>query len=338
MKKTMVSVVATAALSTIFVAEASANTYKVERGDSLWLIANQYNTQVSKLKEWNNLTSDLIYPNQILQIGGNTGSQPKPETSKPSTSAKTYTVKSGDTLIGIANAHNITLGELKSWNNISSYLIYPGQKFIVSKGSSSTPVENNPAPPPEPSPSATSYTVKPGDTLSGIGLQFGVSVRELKQWNSLKSDLIYIGQKLSVKKGSSTPNGSTPEVTTPDEGTTSGNVITEAKKHMGVPYAWGGSSPAGFDCSGFIYYVFNKAGKSITRTSSEGYYSRSFYVNSPKPGDLVFFENTYKRGISHMGIYLGGGQFIHAGNNGVEISSLSNSYWKSKFDGYKRFY
>ena len=65
---------------------------------------------------------------------------------------------------------------------------------------------------------------------------------------------------------------------------------------MGVPYVWAGSTPDGFDCSGFIYYAYNKAGKQMGRYSSEGYYNRSFYVNEPQPGDLVFFENTYKKG------------------------------------------
>ncbi|XKE69228.1 C40 family peptidase [Jeotgalibacillus malaysiensis] len=115
-------------------------------------------------------------------------------------------------------------------------------------------------------------------------------------------------------------------------------MIQEAQSHLGTPYVWGGSVPGGFDCSGFIYYVYNKAGFSTARTNAEGQHARSYEVSNPQVGDLVFFGNTYKKGISHVGIYLGGNQFIHAGDNGVEISSLNNSYWQSKFESFKRFY
>src|SRR5699024_12235953 len=92
-------------------------------------------------------------------------------------------------------------------------------------------------------------------------------------------------------------------------------LINEAISHIGVPYVWGGQSPSGFDCSGFIDYVYNKAGLSMGRTNTGGYYNRSYHVNNPKVGDLVFFKNTYKSGISHMGIYIGNGNFIQAGSS-----------------------
>jgi len=77
----------------------------------------------------------------------------------------------------------------------------------------------------------------------------------------------------------------------------------------------------------------------ISRLSTDGYYNRSFYVNKPQVGDLVFFSGTYRAGISHMGIYVGNNQFIHAGSStGVTVTSLDNSYWKSHFEGFKRFY
>ena len=105
---------------------------------------------------------------------------------------------------------------------------------------------------------------------------------------------------------------------------------------MGAPYVYGGQSPAGFDCSGFIYYVLKQSGSNLPRYSSSGYYDRTFYVDSPQPGDLVFFEGTYKPGISHMGIYLGNNQFIHAGEKGVMISNLSG-YWQDHFASFKKF-
>jgi cell wall-associated NlpC family hydrolase len=116
-------------------------------------------------------------------------------------------------------------------------------------------------------------------------------------------------------------------------------MASNAKGLMGTRYVWGGSSLSGFDCSGFIYYVANQSGLKIGRLSADGYSSRAYYVDKPVAGDLVFFENTYKQGISHMGIYLGGNQFIHADEaHGVMISNLNSPYYTAHFDGFKRFY
>lgn len=115
-------------------------------------------------------------------------------------------------------------------------------------------------------------------------------------------------------------------------------IIATAKKYIGVPYKWGGSSPSGFDCSGFVQYVFKAHGISLNRTC-ETQYKHGTYVSksSLKPGDLVFFQNTYKAGISHIGIYIGNGQFIHASSSkGVVISNLSSSYYVTHYYGARR--
>jgi cell wall-associated NlpC family hydrolase len=115
-------------------------------------------------------------------------------------------------------------------------------------------------------------------------------------------------------------------------------IITTAKKHIGVPYVWGGTTPSGFDCSGFVQYVFKQHGVSLNRTTRTQYQHGSFVTKSNlQPGDLVFFQNTYTTGISHVGIYIGNGDFIHASSSkGVVISSLSNSYWSSHYYGARR--
>ncbi|HDR3889450.1 TPA: SH3 domain-containing protein [Bacillus cereus] len=116
----------------------------------------------------------------------------------------------------------------------------------------------------------------------------------------------------------------------------SSSILAYAKSMQGVPYIWGGSSANGVDCSGYIYHVYKKFGHNISRQSVAGYWSSLPQTSSPQPGDLIYFKDTYKAGPSHMGIYLGGGSFIQAGDKGVAIASLNNSYWKSHFLGYTK--
>ncbi|MED0978309.1 SH3 domain-containing protein [Bacillus paramycoides] len=116
----------------------------------------------------------------------------------------------------------------------------------------------------------------------------------------------------------------------------SSSLLAYAKSMQGVPYVWGGTSANGVDCSGYIYHVYKKFGHNISRQSVAGYWSSLPQTSSPQPGDLIYFKDTYKAGPSHMGIYLGGGSFIQAGDKGVAIVSLSNSYWKSHFLGYTK--
>jgi cell wall-associated NlpC family hydrolase len=118
----------------------------------------------------------------------------------------------------------------------------------------------------------------------------------------------------------------------------SGSIVSVAENYMGVPYVWGGTSPSGFDCSGFTQYVFRQCGYSINRTAAAQYSNGSYVSYSDlQAGDLVFFANTYSAsGITHVGIYIGGGQFIHCANGGVKISSLSESYYSSRYYGARR--
>jgi LysM repeat protein len=396
MKKNIVRTLSTAALfSTLFAGSALADTYQVQKGDSLSKIASKYNTSVSDLKTFNSLKSDMIYVNQVLKVSNEPIVVQAPQTT-------TYTVVSGDALIKIGNRFNVSVDELKQWNNLTNTIIYVGQVLKVSAPGTGT--VSVPAPTPTPAPaqqaSTGNYTVVSGDSLSKIGVQYNMTVSQLKTLNNLNSDMIYVGQTLKVNGTVSTPSqppATTPPVVTQPSTTseyvvksgdtlgrialqygvsvqvlksTNGlisdmiyvgqklkvaggqvvsapasssdfatNMVNTAKSLMGIKYVWGGSSLSGFDCSGFIYYVANQAGKKIGRYSAEGFYSRAYYVDQPKAGDLVFFENTYKKGISHVGIYLGGDQFIHADEaHGIMISTLKSPYYTAHLDGFKRFY
>jgi peptidoglycan DL-endopeptidase CwlO len=114
-----------------------------------------------------------------------------------------------------------------------------------------------------------------------------------------------------------------------------GGVVGIAMQYLGVPYVWGGSSPSGFDCSGFAMYVYAQVGVSLPHNAAMQYSSVGVYVprDQLEAGDLVFFD-----GLGHMGMYIGGGQFIHAPHTGdvVKISSLYDSWYASTYVGAKR--
>jgi cell wall-associated NlpC family hydrolase len=109
-----------------------------------------------------------------------------------------------------------------------------------------------------------------------------------------------------------------------------------ALRFLGTPYVFGGNSTSGFDCSSYVQHVFAMAGISLPRTADAQYDVGHPAVGGPIPGDLVFFQ-TYTEGVSHVGIYLGKGQFVHASSShGVMVSNLSEAYWASRYLGAKR--
>lgn len=316
-----------------------AQTIKVQSGDTLWKLSQKYNTSVSAIKEANQLKYDVIFVGQELQIP--TSESPNSSITSTPTSIQvktnTYTVKSGDSLWKIASIHKTTVQNLKSLNTLTSDTIYPGQVLIISKSTSEKTTTNEVSQPTTSETKPTSYTVKSGDSLWKIANMYKMSVTELKNLNNLTSDIIYPGQVLKIS-GTASQVEQAPS-SQGSQTVMNGKVlvmISEAKKLIGTPYKWGGNTPAGFDCSGFIYYVMNKV-TSISRLSTAGYWDLMKPVSEPKVGDFVFFE-TYKPGPSHMGIYLGNNEFIHCSSNGVMISSLTSSYWKERYLGAKRYF
>lgn len=104
----------------------------------------------------------------------------------------------------------------------------------------------------------------------------------------------------------------------------------------GHPYVWGGTGPKAFDCSGFVYFVFNKVGLSLPRAMVDQIRAGTRIAAADlQPGDLVFFQNTSKRGISHISIYIGNGKIVHAANErtGVLVSDLWSAYWAAHYAG-----
>ena len=117
-------------------------------------------------------------------------------------------------------------------------------------------------------------------------------------------------------------------------------LLTEAEKYIGYPYVWGGHSPStSFDCSGYLSYVLNQCGWDIERLGAQGLYNYCTRTSSPRPGDLVFFKNTYAapdpNGVTHCGLYVGDGWMLHCGDP-IGYANLNSSYWQSHFYAYGR--
>ena len=116
-------------------------------------------------------------------------------------------------------------------------------------------------------------------------------------------------------------------------------MLAEAQKYIGYPYVWGGSSPAtSFDCSGYVSWVINHSGWNVGRLGAQGLYNISTPVSSAnaRPGDLIFFVGTYDTpGVSHVGIYVGGGKMLHCGDP-IQYADINTSYWQSHFYAFGR--
>lgn len=116
------------------------------------------------------------------------------------------------------------------------------------------------------------------------------------------------------------------------------NIEKKATRYIGVRYKYGGTTSKGFDCSGYVWRVYQDAGLDFTRASSSVYFKRGKKISrkNAQTGDLVFFRD--KGRINHVGIFLGGNRFIHSSSSrGVIESSLDNSYWKPRVAGFRRF-
>jgi LysM repeat protein len=170
----------------ILVGQAAAgNTYTAQPGDTLFLVAQRFGTTVAALQQANNLTSDFLYPGQVLFIPGAGVPAPPPPSGPPPSprpGTTTYVVRPGDTLYPIARQFGTTLEELRRLNGLSGDVIYAGQTLLVpAAGTTQT------------------YTVKPADTLFLIAEQFGTTVAALRRLNNLTSDTVYSGQVLRVR-------------------------------------------------------------------------------------------------------------------------------------------
>lgn len=285
-------------------AAAAGDVYIVKSGDSLWSIARQYNMLVSELKSLNNLSSDLLQVGQKLRIQSDDDTSQNNSSGEGYANGAYYVVKSGDCLWSIAQSHGISVEKLRKLNNLSDDSIYPGDKLFVGASAPKAPVE------PEEEEAAN----------------------QLEQEDKSSDEPTPSEENYDSQESSDPPSRA-------GGSALAGQILQTAAKHLGTPYRYGGSSPGGFDCSGFVMYVFSQYGIDLPRSASDQA-SVGTHIDKKdlKPGDLVFF-NCGGKGINHAGIYSGNGNFIHSSSprsGGVIYSSLQEGYYLQHYVGARR--
>ncbi|CAD2070487.1 LysM peptidoglycan-binding domain-containing protein [Phocicoccus pinnipedialis] len=321
MKKSLVTLGSVAILSGAYATHTQAAEHTVQSGDTLWAIAAKANTTVDQLKHINNLNSDLIFPGDVIETEGEVKKAP---TNKVSTG--TYTVKSGDTLFNIGQKFNVSYKDIMVWNNLSTDLIFPGQKVKVegtkveavtvqdNQASESTNKSNN-----------VSYNTNNQSQSQNQTAQQSQSQQQVQQVQHTQSQ---------PQQQVQTQNVSTQQKTqTPASTPASGNAYNVAVNlAAGKTYVYGANSTYAVDCSSFAQQFMRAyKGKNIAR-STYGQASQGTPVSNPQPGDLVFFNN-----FSHVGVYVGNGMMVDALNPSEGVGLRAVSYVHGHVDGYYRY-
>jgi peptidoglycan DL-endopeptidase LytF len=275
--------------------------YTVQPGETLNQIARQFGVRADAVAQ----ISGVDDPNK-LSIG---------VVLKVPMPGKEHVVSAGETLRDIAVQEKVDLGSLIDFNQLDDpELIHVGQVVLV-------PVPANQPP---------AATIAP--TLVPTAAPLVTAPTDANPTRP-PAPTPTASQSAAAKASAALA------VVAPPKPAPSDGLVGAALKLLGSPYVWGGSSPSGFDCSGFVWYVSRQVGKPLSRGMLGEYNSGAHPARDElKPGDLVFFQNTYSPGLSHNGIFIGNGQFIHAADEaaGVTISSLATAYWSSHWFGATR--
>lgn len=291
MKKKLLFAATTAtAAATAYAYQADAAEHKVQAGESLWSIANQYNTSVAQLKSLNNLSSNLIFPNQSLRISGSSSyTRPTAAVQQRNRTTvrtgSTYTVIAGDSLSLIAGKYNTSVSEIMRLNNLNGYLIFPGQRLKVS-GTQTQAVSNNVTSISRPAnntsvsrANASTHTVQAGEYLSLIANRYGTSVAQIKSLNGLTSDLIFPNQRLIVRGSAVQPSQTVavkPVASRAPVSTTVANIGTPVFNHSNL-----------YDLGQCTWHVFNKRAAIGKGISTYWWHARNWANGAIKDGYTV---------------------------------------------------
>ena len=324
--------------------------YVVREGDTLGGIAASFGVTVDEIKKASALKSDNIGKGNILLI-------PVPQ--ERVTSSR-YTVARGDTLGKIGRKFGVSVKELKDANGLRSNTLRAGTKLNI-PGITQSPSE--PALEVGTKVVATAsprreHVVGKGDTLGSIAGKYGTTITSIRNENNIEGNTVTVGQVLVIP---TIPGQETAYVAVADKSTIQSNgsaraasesgevkngrfskesIIQVAKKYLGTPYKFGGNDLiTGIDCSGYVKKVFSRFNVNLPRTARDIYYRSGESVKKSEldTGDLVFFT-TYAKFPSHVGIYIGNDEFIHASSASrkVTIDSINKQYYRKRYIGAKR--
>ncbi len=307
-------------------------TYSVKPGDSLIGIARRVNVSLDELLQVNGFVkSSVIHPGRTIKLP-DTAVAPTGTPATQASAPTTYVVKSGDSLIGIARRAGVTLQQLLDVNGfVKSSVIHPGRSIklppgasmpqatavlamSVSATSSPAPAPVNAAPAPAQESGLSTYTIQPGDSLTGIAAKAKVSLEDLLKVNNFtRATVIHPKQVINLPKGAATPS------------TRIQTMIAFAMSQMGKPYLFGAAGPNSYDCSGLVRASFSKVGVSVPHQSQAlaKLGTPVDWRNSPiLPGDLVFTANSTSGGaIGHVAIAISATEVVEALSAGKPVST-----------------
>jgi cell wall-associated NlpC family hydrolase len=325
--------------------------YEVQEGDTLGHLSTQFGVSIWTILSANNLAdADLIRPGMRLKVLPVNGVE--------------HEVQAGEKLTDIAEFYKVDLGPLIDFNNLSDpdrlkvglRLTIPGAErpqpgFSLAGGNAGAPAPTTASRPTTSVASAQRSAAQ--STLAqakpAVVAQAKPAAKPSAPVAQAKPAAPVAQAKPAAKPAaaqSSAPARNTLQAAAVSAPVSVGGaggsaVVSAAMRHLGARYVFGGTSPSGFDCSGFVWYVHKAIGKPVSR----GLWGQlnggpRIALSALQPGDTVFFANTYMPGLSHAGIYIGGGRFIHASDesSGVKISSLSDAYWGPRYIGASRLY
>jgi cell wall-associated NlpC family hydrolase/nucleoid-associated protein YgaU len=303
----------------------STRTYEVQPGDTLATIADTFGVDVDTILSSNGINDpDTIKPGSELTILPVKGLE--------------YEVHPDETLADIAWKYQVDLGLLLDYNSLDNPdMLRVGAKLVVPGGK----LRADAAPAPAPAAASSSAADAPAPRTQAVVAAPAVVQAPAPPKPAPKPAATAAPAPAAPAKPAPAPAAPAPAPPAIAAGGGGGGIVASAMKYVGSRYAFGGTSPAGFDCSGFVFYIHNHSGAPVGRGMWQQYNGGAHIsMNALQPGDTVFFANTYMPGLSHDGIYIGGGQFVHASDErtGVTISSLYTSYWQSHYVGATRLW